>query len=290
MSPAYLAILAYVWWGFVPLYWKQLLAFSATELILYRVLLSALFLFPFFLPSQRRKEFRAILSNKTAVVGLLASGALIGFNWYLYVWAVNSGHVIESSLGYFINPLMNVAIGTIFLGEKMRPWQTAACALAALGVLILAWSTGSIPWIALLLALSFALYGLTRKLLKVPTIPGTFLETLILTIPCALALGWMVNEGQSHALVASSREWLILLFCGAITTIPLLAFAEAAKRMSLSVLGFFQFISPSIQFLLGVFVFHEPFGLTQWLSFSLIWLGLALFLGELAWRKPTVAS
>jgi chloramphenicol-sensitive protein RarD len=280
MNPASLAVFAYAWWGFVPLYWKELLAFPATELILYRVLLSTLFLFPFFLPARRRTELMAILRHPRTLFGLLASGSLIGFNWFLYVWAVNNGHVIDSSLGYFINPLMNVALGTLLLKEIMSSRQRWACALATLGVLLLAWSTGSFPWIALLLALSFALYGLSRKLLAVPTIPGTFVETVILTVPAGLALGFLYFQAQGHGLSATPREWITLAFCGAVTTIPLLAFAEAAKRMSLSVMGFFQFISPSIQFLLGVFVFREPFGLTQWLSFALIWVGLALFLNR----------
>lgn len=289
VSPTSLAVVAYAWWGFVPLYWKQLLAFSAEELILYRVLFSSLFLFPFFLPQKRRADFLLILRAPKILLGLLTSGALIGFNWYLYVWAVNSGHVIDASLGYFINPLMNVALGTIFLGERMRGLQKASLALAFLGVTVLTWSTGVVPWIALLLALSFALYGLVRKLLAVPTIPATFFETLILALPCAAALAWMVESGSSHGLNANNQEWMILIFSGAVTTIPLLAFAEAAKSLPLSVMGFFQFISPSIQFLLGVFVFREPFGLLQWFSFSLIWIGLLLFLAEHSHRRRSLA-
>jgi chloramphenicol-sensitive protein RarD len=285
MSPASLAILAYAWWGLSPIYWKLLTAFPASELILYRVLLSSVFLMPFFFRGAKREALRRILLSPRTLLGLLASGLLIGFNWYLYVWAVNNGHLVESSLGYFINPLMNVALGLLVLGESMRRNQKIACLFAAFGAGILAWSNGAFPWIALLLALSFALYGLIRKVLAVPTIPGTFFETLVLSLPAGVALGWMYKSGLGHATSATAGEWVVLAFCGLVTTLPLLGFAEAAKRMPLSVLGFFQFISPSLQFLLGVFVYKEPFGLHQWLSFALIWAGLAFFLTDLARRR-----
>lgn len=284
MTPASLAVLAYAWWGLVPIYWKLLIAFPAQELILYRVLLSSLFLMPFFLRGPRKAELRKLLFSRRSLVGLLASGLLIGFNWYLYVWAVNSGHVVETSLGYFINPLMNVALGMLILGEKMRRNQKIACGFAAVGALVLAISTGTFPWIALALALSFALYGLTRKMLSLPTVPATFLETLFLSLPAGIALAFLYKLGHGHAPSAHAGELALLLFCGIVTTVPLLAFAEAAKGMPLSVLGFFQFIAPSLQFLLGVFVFKEPFGLHQWLSFSLIWIGLAFFIVDL-WKR-----
>lgn len=290
MSPAYLAILAYVWWGLSPIYWKLLTAFPASELILYRVLLSSAFLMPFFLRGTKREALRQILLNPRAVAGLLTTGILIGGNWYLYVWAVNNGHLVESSLGYFINPLMNVALGLLVLGESMRRNQKIACLFAAAGAAILAWSTGIFPWISLLLALSFALYGLLRKILAAPTIPGTFFETLVLTIPAGVALGWMYKQGLGHGTSATFGEWALMALSGIVTTVPLLAFAEAAKRMPLSVLGFFQFISPSLQFLLGVFVYKEPFGLHQWLSFALIWVGLAFFLVDLARRQKHSAA
>jgi chloramphenicol-sensitive protein RarD len=285
MNPAYLAIAAYVWWGLSPIYWKLLNAFPASELILYRVLLSSAFLMPFFFRGAKREALRQILFTPKALLGLLATGLLIGFNWYLYVWAVNNGHLVESSLGYFINPLMNVALGMLVLGETMRRNQKIACLLAAAGALILAVSTGTFPWISLLLALSFALYGLLRKVLAVQTIPGTFFETLVLAIPAGVALGWMYKQGLGHGSSATGGEWALMALCGVVTTVPLLFFAEAAKRMPLSVLGFFQFISPSLQFLLGVFVYKEPFGLHQWLSFALIWAGLAFFLTDLARRR-----
>jgi chloramphenicol-sensitive protein RarD len=286
MSPTLLALFAYGWWGFVPLYWKLLPVFAAEELILYRILLSCVFLLPFCLSLRRRRQLASLLADRRLAGGLLLSGALIGFNWYLFVWAVSAGRVVEASLGYFINPLMNVVLGTLLLGETLNRAQKGACLLAAGGAALLTAGTGLFPWVAFLLALSFALYGLVRKLLRVPTIPGTFLETLVLTGPAVLGLLWLYGPGpEGGAAQATSFHWIVLAFCGLVTTVPLLAFAEAAKGLRLVSLGFFQFLSPSIQFLLGIFLFREPFGLLQWLSFLLIWAGLALFLLDLTRRS-----
>lgn len=281
MNPAFLAIFAYSWWGFVPVYWKQLLAFPSEELILYRVLLSTAFLLPLYWWTKKGQK----LSLTKVGLPLTASGLLIGFNWYLYVWAVNHDRVVEASLGYFLNPLMNVALGTLLLKEKMHPALRWACGFAAAGAALLAFSQEAIPWVALLLASSFALYGLLRKQIGVHTISGTFFETLLLTVPAALVLSFLLYEEKSHFPQASSGELLWLLLAGIITTVPLLAFAEAAKKMTLSSLGFFQFLSPSIQFLLGVFYYQEPFATKQWLAFSLIWVGLGIFLWDLQKKK-----
>lgn len=285
MSPTSLAIFAYAWWGFVPLYWKLLLAFPSKELILYRILLSILFLWPLLYWFHPKGEIKKLFT-RTRILGLFASGFLIGFNWFLYVWAVNHGHVVDASLGYFLNPLMNVALGSLFFKDKMKTLQKWACLSAAAGAFLLVLHTGTIPWIALLLALSFALYGLTRKILQVPTLPGTFVETCLLALPALLGIFWLQRTGLAHAPQASTSELAILSLAGIITTLPLLAFAESAKHLTLSTMGFFQFISPSIQFLLGVFVFHESFGLIQALAFALIWLGLLLFVLDLRKTLP----
>jgi chloramphenicol-sensitive protein RarD len=284
VSPSLLAIIAYAWWGVVPLYWKQLKSFPAEELILYRVLLSSLFLLPFFWFSKGHLQI-----GKRKLLGLFASGSLIGFNWYLYVWAVNHNHVVDASLGYFLNPLINVALGKFLLNEKMNRNQGFACALAAFGSGILAISTGSFPWIALLLATSFALYGFIRKKLHVSTISGTFFETTFLAFPTLIGLVIYYQLGLGYAPQASKIDWIWLSATGIVTTIPLLAFAEAAKGMALSSLGFFQFISPSIQFLLGIFVYHEPFSLFQWISFAFIWMGLGFFFLDLRNQKKSIA-
>jgi chloramphenicol-sensitive protein RarD len=289
LSPVSLAIIAYSWWGLVPIYWKFLAAFSAEELILYRILLSCLFLAPLaWHPRLAGSGMGAIWRHRRAMAGLTLAGILIGFNWYLYVWAVNHNRVLESSLGYFINPLVNVALGTLLLGEKMRPLQRWACAFAAAGALVLTWHTGEIPWVALLLAISFALYGLVRKVIHVSTVPGTFWETLLLSLPALLAFFfWPFPDSPLHLPHATGGELAILALCGVVTTVPLLAFAEAAKFLPLSVLGFFQFIAPSLQFLLGVLVYREPFSPVHSLAFALIWTGLAIFVRDLWARRKT---
>lgn len=278
MSPTLLALFAYATWGIVPIYWKLLPSLSPEELILYRVLLSALFLGAVLWWKGQGGTLLEFARNRRVTGGLLVSSLLIGFNWYLYVWAVAREHVVEASLGYFLNPLMNVALGTLLLDERMRRLQWGACALAALGAGVLVWQTDTIPWIALSLASSFALYGLIRKKLGVRTLPATLWETLLLCLPCALALTWMVKSGVSGIHSAPAVELWLLPLAGVITSTPLLAFAEAAKHLPLTVLGFIQFLSPTIQFLLGVFVYHEPFGHAQWIAFSFIWAGLFLFL------------
>lgn len=283
--PSLLAILAFSWWGFVPIYWKHLKSIPAEELILYRIVLSALFLLPFWWKRKHLLPFFSLVQSPRLGLGLLASSLLIGYNWYLYVWAVNSGRVVEASLGYFINPLVNVALGTLLLRETMSRPQKVAIGFAFLGVLLLSWRNGSVPWVALVLAITFALYGLVRKLLHVPTIPGTFWETVVLTIPAGIALMSLFQTNGLATTQASAQELFVLLFCGFITTVPLLAFAEAAKGLPLSSIGFFQFISPSIQFLLGVFIYKEPFSLFHWFSFFFIWIGLVIFLLALPRKK-----
>ena len=284
LSPLALALLAYAWWGFVPAYWKQIPQFPASELILWRVLFSAVSLLPFL---AWRKDFSSILRllrSPSSTFALLGTAGLIGFNWSLYIWAVMNGHIVESSLGYFLNPLLNMALGTILLKERLNRIQWLAFALAALGVAWLTWSAGKPPWIALLLALSFALYGLGRKLARLPTLPATSVETFFLTVPAALGIILLAERQSLHAPVASGTEWVWLSLSGLVTTIPLLAFAEAAVLLPLTVLGFVQFVSPSLQFLLGVLVYKEPFTVEHGIGFALIWTGLAFFLADLARR------
>jgi len=276
MSGALLAVFAYAWWGLVPAFWKLLYRFPADELILFRILFSSIFLLPLAIGF---KGFRSWTKKQWA--GLFLSGTCIGANWFLYVWAVNNGQVVEASLGYFLNPLMNVAIGALLLKEHLNFRQKASCTLAAIGICYLFFITGSLPLISLLLASTFALYGFLRKQIQVPTLPATFIETIFMTLPALpiFFLYWNSPTSQFHQ--ATSFEWILLALTGLVTTLPLLAFAEAAKKLSFSNLGLFQFISPSIQFLLGVFAFHEPFSPAKWIAFSFVWTGFFLFLFDL---------
>ncbi len=290
MSPTSLAIFAYAMWGLVPVYWKQLPNFSAEELILFRILLSALFLLPIILYRGEGKRLFQIFRTPSKLLGSLAASLLIGFNWYLYIWAIGHNHVVESSLGYFLNPLVNMALGTLFLKERMNRAQSLACCFAAAGTLILTWQTGSLPWVSILLALSFGFYGFTRKILQFPTLAGTFLETVLLSLPATFGLLWLSNHHGLKGSAAPSSEITWLLLSGAVTTIPLLAFAEAAKSLPLTVMGFLQFLSPSLQFMLGVFLFKEQFSPARWVSFSVIWFGLLIFLWDIAERSRFACS
>lgn len=290
MNPTSLAIFAYIWWGFVPVYWKLLKDFPAEELILYRVLFSAIFLLALIYHTKKWRAFLSLKENRKTIVGLLISGLLIGLNWFLYVWAVNNGHVVDASLGYFMNPILNMALGAFLLKENLRKWQKVASIFALLGTLLLVYFTGVFPWIALVLAFSFAFYGLIRKKVKVDTLSGTLWETILLTPPCFLVLLWLAATQQSYVPSANNSALIILTFSGAITTIPLLAFAEAAKSLTLTTMGFIQFISPTIQFLLGIFVFHELFDLPRFFAFMMIWAGLGFFLLDLyiySQKKPS---
>jgi len=269
----------------VPAYWKQLPGFHSGELILWRILLSSISLLPFLLYRNETSSIIQILRSKRLAIGCVTTSLLIGFNWSLYIWAVTSGHIVESSLGYFLNPLLNMALGTFLLRESLNRFQLLACALAFFGVSFLTWQTGKIPWIALLLAISFAAYGYLRKVLRFPTLAATFSETALLSIPALIGLLWLSGKGELHAPVASSSELAWLMLSGLITAIPLLAFAQAAIHLPLTAMGFLQFLSPTLQFLLGVLVYNEPFGKDRWASFAFIWAGLALFLFDLARRN-----
>ena len=220
---------------------------------------------------------------------LAASGLLIGFNWGLYIWAVNAGHVVESSLGYFINPLLNVVLG-VLLGERLNRMQWTSVAIAAAGVLWLTFSYGAFPWIALLLAGSFALYGLLRKLVAVDAVAGLGVESVFLFVPALLLLGWLTH--------ASGTPWLagwgttlaaLLVFGGVLTALPLVGFAYAVRRVPLSLVGLMQYIAPTMQFLIGVLVFHEAFDRDRAIGFGFIWVALALFMLDSAWRSRRAA-
>ncbi|HKN79116.1 MAG TPA: EamA family transporter RarD, partial [Lysobacter sp.] len=214
---------------------------------------------------------------------LALSGALIGFNWSLYIWAVNAGHVVESSLGYFINPLLNVVLGVVFLHERLSRAQWVAVTLAAAGVVWLTVNFGQPPWIAICLALSFALYGLLRKLLAIDAVTGLGVESVYLFLPALAMLVWGEAHGQGGFLpLGGAPGWgmgmdALLIFGGALTALPLIGFAFAVRRVPLSVVGLLQYIAPTLQFLTGVFVFHEAFDQQRLVGFVFIWIGLAIF-------------
>ncbi|MEZ4529112.1 MAG: EamA family transporter RarD [Desulfobacterales bacterium] len=268
---------AFLIWGISPLYWKLLKSVPALEIIMHRIVWSFAFLLPLILYQRQGKDFVRIFRKPAMLLTLAATSVLIASNWLIYIWAVNTGHVIEASLGYYINPLVNVLLGRIFLKEHLRPLQKSAVILAASGVLCLTVYCGAFPWIALVLAFSFGIYGLIRKVISVSSLHGLGAETFLLSLPAAF---WLISlkTGNSGAFLQIDRHTDLLLMGSAlVTALPLLFFTIGARRLNLSTLGFLQYIAPSCMFLLGVFVFGEPFTPIQMLTFSLIWTALILY-------------
>jgi chloramphenicol-sensitive protein RarD len=210
----------------------------------------------------------------------LGSAILLTLNWLIYVWAVNSGFIIETSLGYFINPLLSVLLGVVFLHERLRPWQYIAIGLAAIGVIYVAVSYRAFPWIALALAVSFGLYGLVKKIAPLGSLYGLTLETGLVFIPAMVYLSLMDRQGTGAFLHTSLSQNLLMIGTGVITTVPLLMFASAAQSIPLSMVGILQYIAPTLQFLIGVFVYREPFNLSLFIGFSFVWVALIIFWSE----------
>jgi len=270
---------AYALWGFFPLYWKQLSIVPAPQLLAHRIGWSFLLMIGIILVSRQWAAFRAALSGRTLRL-YSAAAVLIAINWLTYVWAVNANFVVETSLGYFINPLLSVLMGVLILHERLRPAQWVPISLAAAGVGFLTVVYGRLPWIALLLALSFGFYGLLKKIAPLGSLFGLTLETGILFLPAAAFLGWVEANGSGAFGHAGWTVSLLLFGAGATTTIPLLLFASAAKRIPLSLLGILQYVAPTIQFLLGVLVYREPFDGLRLVGFSIVWLALILYVVE----------
>ena len=279
----WIAVAAYVAWGLMPLYWHVLKAVPAMQIMAHRVVWSALFVCGWLGFKYGRGWVRETLSRPRAAPLLALSGVLIAFNWGLYIWAVNAGHVVESALGYFINPLLSVMLGVFVLKERLNRTQWASVAIAAIGVLWLTISYGSFPWIALSLAASFGIYGLVRKLLGVPPVRGLGVENLYLLLPALAFLAWTEATGQGHLFAhADAASWgigvaALLVLGGVLTALPLIGFAAAVQRIPYSLVGLLQYISPTLQLLVGVLVLHEPFGHDRAIGFGFIWIALALY-------------
>lgn len=274
------ALGAFALWGLLPLYWKLLAAVPSLEILAHRIVWSFLFLLPLVFFTGRWREVRVAVSDRTTLLRVMGSSLLIGGNWFLYIWAVNDGRVLETSLGYYINPLMNVLFGYLFFRERPTRVQWMAIGLAAAGVLWMLASYGQLPWVSLTLAISFSCYGYMRKTVRVESVPGLFMETALL-VPFVLA--WLVhlhmNGGGS--LGAQSRTVdLLLAGAGIATSVPLVWFAYAARHLRLTTLGLLQYLAPSIAFALGVFVFHEPVTPSHLVTFGCIWVALGLYTAE----------
>lgn len=271
---------AYGLWGLLPVYWKWLHQVPAPELLSHRILWSCVALLLVIFAMRRWSAFRAAASQPRVLRVYFFAAVLIGLNWLTYVWAVNAGHIVETSLGYFINPLLSVLMGVFFLRERLRAWQWVACGVAAAGVLYLTVAYGSLPWIALTLAGTFGVYGLVKKLAPLGSLDGLTLETAILFLPALVYLLWVEGTGQAAFLHTGWLTDILLIGAGLATTIPLLLFASGVQRIPLSVIGLLQYIAPTIQFLLGVFVYGEPFPLERLIGFAIVWTALVLFGAE----------
>ena len=271
------AVSAFLIWGISPIYWKALRSVPALEIILHRIVWSFFLLVPLIIVMRRWWEFIAVLQNLRTVLILLFTALIVSGNWLLYIWAVNNDHLLQASLGYYINPLVNVVLGMAFLKERLRAPQILAVGLAAAGVLYLTLYYGEFPWIALALAVSFGLYGLIRKVAPVGSLVGLTVETLLLSIPALAYLFYLDGLGQSSIFRVSLKLDLMLMGCAVVTAFPLLFFTLGARRLYLSTMGLLQYIAPSCMFILAVFLFREPFASAQVVTFILIWTALAIY-------------
>jgi chloramphenicol-sensitive protein RarD len=268
---------AYTLWGLFPIYWRWLEQDPAIEILAHRMVWSLAFMVALLTLQKEWRWLAEVGRDRRTVVTYILAAILLSLNWYIYIWAINAGYVVEASLGYFINPLVNFLLGVIFLGEKLRLGQVLAVILAGIGVLYLTLSYGSLPWISLALAISFGLYGLIKKTAVLESMHGFSLETMVLFLP---ALGYLLYRNATGVGAFGHQGWLItllLVLAGPVTSIPLLMFGYAARKIPLSMLGFIQYITPTLQFLLGVFLYLEPFPKARMIGFIIIWLALGVY-------------
>ena len=279
------AALAYVAWGLFPLYFRQVAHVPALEVVVHRTVWSLVFVFAVLAVRRHWGWMRALWGQPRVLGAFAVSALLLSGNWLTYVWAVQNQHVVDASLGYFILPLVNVALGFVFLHERPRPGQWLAVAVAAAGVLWLAVQAGRVPWIALVLALSFGFYGLMRKVATLGALEGLALETMMLAPVAAAALAIWSAQGQGALVQGDIPTMAWLLVAGPLTAVPLLLFAAGARRIPLATMGILQYISPSLQFALGVWLFNEPFQPARLVGFVLIWAALLVYSVEGAWTR-----
>ena len=276
---------AYTLWGLLPIYWRALKNVPALEILANRIVWSLLFVVIILTIKHNWQWLRPALRQPRILLSFTISAILLGLNWFIYIWAVNAGFVIETSLGYFINPLFTVLLGVMFLGERLRRGQATALGLALAGVMYLTFGYGSFPWIALLLTATFGFYGLLRKTGHLSSTEGLAFETAVLFIP---ALAYMLFLNQKGTLALGHYEppvTLLLMGVGVATAVPLLLFGAAARRITLTNLGLLQYIAPTLQFLLGLYLFKEPFNWEQLIGFGFIWMALLVFAIEGLWKN-----
>lgn len=285
-------IAAYMLWGFFPIYWKFLQDVPALQVIGHRIGWSFAMLILYVIARGQLQEFR-VAAMKWLTIGIYSIAAvLLSFNWLIYVWGVNAGFIVETSLGYFINPLLSVLLGVIFLRERLRPLQWIPIGLAAVGVGYLTFAYGRLPWIALSLAFTFGFYGFVKKLSPLGSLYGLTLETGIVFPMAVIFLAFVGFNGSGAFLQRGTLIDILLIGAGLVTTIPLLMFASATKQIPLTIVGLLQYIAPTIQFLIGVFLYKEAFDFSRFIGFGIVWVALIIFAVEsyIANRKPVVPA
>jgi len=286
------AVSAYVLWGFAPIFWKQLESVGSIEIVAHRTLWSFILVFALILASKQWRPLIDVLNDRKTVLRLLMSSLLISLNWAVFIWAINAGYVVESSMGYFINPLISVLFGVIFFKEELRRNQWLAILVMSLGVAYLVVVHGTIPYIALVLAASFASYGAIKKTLTVPATHGLAIETGFLLIPALVYLLYLNSQGIGSFGAQQSID-MFLVFGGLLTLMPLLLFSAAAKKISMTALGMSQYIGPTLILACGVWLYKEPFGLEKQISFGMTWLALLIYSIDQLWfrrRRVIVAK
>lgn len=284
------AFSAYLLWGILPVYLKSLDRVPSVQILGHRIVWSVLLLVVIVSWQRQWKQIGKIFRAPRVMIILVLAASLLSINWLVYIWGVNSDFVVETSLGYFINPLVSVFLGMLFLRERLRTWQWLPLGLATGGVVYLTWSYGRLPWIALALAFTFGTYGLLKKIAPVSALQGLMVETTILFIPAILYLIFVEFQGNGAFGHSGWSLTFLLSLAGVTTTVPLLLFASGARLIPLSMLGILQYIAPTAQFLLGVLLYREPFGLNQLIGFGLIWLALIVFTFENFLNKRNTAA
>jgi chloramphenicol-sensitive protein RarD len=281
--------LAYSMWGIFPLFFHLFREISSTEVLLHRVIWSFVFVLLILLVKGWHRRLLEAIRKPALIRGLVFSAFLVSLNWLIYIWAVGQGRVVESSLGYFLTPLVSVFLARVFLQERLNRKQQMAIVLAAIGIIWLVIRLGYLPWISLTLAASFGLYGLVRKRLEVDTLTGLTVETGLMFPLAVVYWFYLIQQHADHFYQAQDTYTLLLLACGAVTSIPLLLFASATKKLSLSIIGFMMYINPTMQFFIALFILQEPFSKDQFIGFCFIWAGLIVFtLGSIKKRSQLV--
>ena len=281
---------AYFIWGFFPIYWKLIKHVPALQLLGHRIAWSFIILAILILASGKWTELRSLASNRKTLQIYLAAAILVGLNWFIYVWSVNAGHIVDASLGYFINPLLSVLLGVLFLKERLRSLQWIAVGLAAAGVVSLTIVFGRLPWIALSLACTFGFYGLVKKIAPLSPLHGLTLETGFLFVPALSFLIYQDFAGRGAFLHTGTGADLLMAGAGLVTTIPLLLFASAAQRIPLTMIGMVHYITPICQLLIGVLIYKESFTPARAIGFGIVWLSLIIFGIESLWFHRSLAT